>query len=139
MRARRRQAGVAAALVAALAIAACGDDDFPNDPRPPSPVSLAAVITDEAISVSPRQPGAIGAGPARFTIANQSSDPGALVLEGPTDAASTEIPPGTTGALSTELLEGEYTVSAGKGSGVAGTTLIIGPQRPSAQNELLLP
>jgi hypothetical protein len=135
----RRLVGSAAALVAGLGTVACGDDDFANDPRPPSPVSVAALITDTEVSVSPKATGAIGAGLANFTIDNQSSEPGALVLEGPTDAASEEILPGNTGQLKTELLEGEYTVSAAEDSTVADTTLTIGPQRPTAQNELLLP
>jgi len=139
MRVSRSLIVSAAALAVGLAVAGCGEDDFPNDPRPPSPVSLAALITDDVVSVSPRKPGAIGAGPARFTIDNQSGEPGALVLEGPTDAASAEILPGNTGELSTELLEGEYIVSADEGSTASDTTLSIGPERPSARNELLLP
>ena len=129
----------AAALVAGLGVAACGEDDFPNEGRPSSPVSVAAVITDTEVSVSPRAPGAIGGGLAVFTIANLSSEPGALVLEGPTDAASEEILPGDTGRLKTELLEGDYIVNAGEDSSVADAELTVGPQRPSAQNELLLP
>jgi hypothetical protein len=139
MRVRRRLVVPVVALVAGVGISACGDDDFANQPRPPSPVSIAAVITDTEISVSPRAAGAIGAGLATFTIANQSSEPGALVLEGPTDAASPEVLPGNTDRLKAELLEGEYVVSAGEDSNVAETTLTIGPRRPSAQNELLLP
>jgi hypothetical protein len=139
MRLRRRLAVPAAALVAGLGVAACGDDDFPNEGRPSSPVSVAAVITDTEVSVSPEGSGAIGGGLATFTIANLSSEPGALVLEGPTDAASEEILPGDTGRLKTELLEGEYLVSAGEDSNVAEVELTVGAQRPSARNELLLP
>jgi hypothetical protein len=135
----RRLVATATAIGAGLGLAACGEDDFANDPRPPAPVSLAAVITDTEVSVSPRAPGAIGAGSATFTIANLSGEPGALVLEGPSDAASDEILPGNTGRLKTQLLEGEYTVSADEGPAVAETTLTIGPERESARNELLLP
>ena len=87
-----------AALAVALAISACGEDDFENDPRPPAPIELTALITDGEVKVSPSTAGAVGAGLATFTISNQSSDPGALILEGPTDEASDEILPGNAAA-----------------------------------------
>ena len=123
-------------LAVGLAVSACGAEDFPNDPRPPSPITLTAVIDEQGITVSPR---AVGAGRARFTVANQSREPGALVLEGPTDAVSDEILPGNTARLQTDLLEGEYIVSAGEDSTVTDTSLEVGPERASAKNELLLP
>ena len=126
----------AAALVAGLGIGGCGEDDFPNEGRPSSPVSVAAVITDTEVSVSPRAPGNSSIGGRDHRL---SSEPGALVIEGPTDAASEEILPGDTGRLKTELLEGDYIVNAGEDSSVADAELTVGPQRPSAQNELLLP
>jgi hypothetical protein len=132
----RRLIVAVAALAVATGLSACGDDDFVRDPRPPSPLGFAAVITDTGVTVSPTQ---AGAGLARFTIANQSSEPGALVLEGPSDVASSEILPGNTGRLTTELLEGDYIVSAGEESTVADADLSVGPLRPSAQNELLQP
>lgn len=128
-----------AALCIAFAISACGEDDFANEPRAPSPIALTAVITDTAITVSPSRAGAVGAGLAAFTISNQSTAPGALVLEGPTDVASAEILPGNTGELKTELAEGDYVVSSGEDSNVRESTLEVGSERASAQNELLLP
>lgn len=128
-----------AALCVAFAVSACGEDDFPNEPRPPSPVALSAVITDAEIRVSPSTAEAVGAGLATFTISNQSTEPGALVLEGPTDAASTVILPGDTGEMKTELAEGDYLVASGEDSSVRESTLEVGPERATAQNELLLP
>ena len=43
---------------AALLSGACGEDDFPNDPRPASPVELTAAIDDRSVSVSPSSLGA---------------------------------------------------------------------------------
>ena len=34
---------------------------------------------------------------------------------------------------------GEYTISAEESAGLREATLTVGPERPSAQNELLLP
>ena len=135
MRARRSVVGALAALVAAFTLAACGSDDFPNDPRPAAPIELSARIADQTVNLSPTK---IGAGLATITISNQSQDPGALVLEGPTDEQSEEIPPGGTGAIKVNLEQGDYTVSA-KDSSAHQTRLTVGPKRKTSQNDLLLP
>ena len=128
-----------AALAVAFAISACGEDDFENQGRPPSPIELTALISDSAVKVSPSTAAAVGAGLVTVTISNQSQDPAALVLEGPTDAASDEIPAGGTGSLKTTLEEGDYVVTAGESSRAGEGSLAVGPERESAQNELLLP
>jgi hypothetical protein len=125
-------------LVAAFALAACGEEDFENEPRPPAPIELTARIADEVVNVSPNSAGEVGAGLATITISNQSQDPAVLVLEGPTDAESGEIVPGGTGDIKTTLEEGDYTVSA-RDSSARDATLKVGPQRESSQNDLLLP
>ena len=125
-----------AAIVAALCafvLAACGEEDFPNDPRPPAPISLTARIGDGGVSVGPQE---VGAGLANITVSNQTADPATLVLEGPTDESSDEIVAGGTGTLKVALEEGDYQVS-NNGSGAAQLT--VGPERESSQNELLLP
>jgi hypothetical protein len=127
-----------AAVAAALAISACGEDDFENNPRPPSPIQLNAVINDSEVKVSPSTAAAVGAGLASFTISNQSTEPAALVLEGPSDEASDEIPPGGTGGMKVALEEGDYVVSTGI-SDLREGTLEVGPERGSSQNELMLP
>lgn len=126
----------AAALGTTLALAACGEDDFPNEPRPAAPKHLTALINDREVKVSP---GRTGAGLVTFTISNQSEDPASLVLEGPTDESSNEIPPGGTGSLQADLEEGDYAVSGGESSAAGEGTLAIGPPRESAQNEVLQP
>jgi hypothetical protein len=135
---RSRLIAPAAALVAALGVAACGEDDFENNPRPAAPIELTALINDSKVKVSPSTAAAVGAGLANVTISNQSADPAALVLEGPTDEASDEIPPGGVGSMRIALEEGEYVVSAGD-SEARESGLAVGPERPSSQNELLLP
>ena len=67
-----------AAVAAAFAISACGEDDFENNPRPPSPIELTALINDSEVKVSPSTAAAVGAGLATFTISNQSTEPAAL-------------------------------------------------------------
>lgn len=123
-----------AAGFAALAISACGDEDFENNPRPPAPIELSALINDGGIRVSP---GNVGAGPATVTISNQSDDPARLVFEGPTDDSSDQIIAGGTGSMKLDLAQGDYTVSTGDGG--ASEDFSVGPERPSSQNDLLLP
>jgi hypothetical protein len=135
----RRLSVALVALAAGVAISACGEDDFENEPRPPAPIELTALIDDSKVKVSPSRPPEVGAGLATFTISNQSADPAALVLEGPTDEASDEIPPGGTGSMKVALEQGDYIVSAGDDSNPRESGLEVGPKRPSSQNELLLP
>lgn len=122
------------AVLAALGISACGEDDFKNDPRPSAPIELSAQIADDGVTVSPSE---AGAGIANITISNQTGDPARLVLEGPTDQSSAEIVPNGTGAVKLTLKEGDYAVSDGNGG--RNSKLTVGPERASSQNELLLP
>jgi hypothetical protein len=130
----QRRLVVPLAALAALGIAACGEEDFKNDPRPPAPIALSARIGERGVSVSPAR---AGAGLANITISNQTPDPARLVLEGPTDQESPEVVPNGTGALKLNLEEGDYTVSTGDGG--KASKLTVGPERPSSQNQLLLP
>lgn len=122
------------AVLAALGIAACGADDFKNDPRPAAPIQLSALIAGDGVRVAPAE---AGAGVATITISNQTPDPARLVIEGPTDRSSNEIVPHGTGALKVTLKEGDYTVSDGEGG--RESKLTVGPDRNSSQNDLLLP
>lgn len=138
MRAPSRLVAPLAALVAALALAACGEDDFANDPRPAAPIELTARIADDVVNVSPSSADELGAGLATITISNQSQDPAVLVFEGPTDQQSDEIVAGGTGELKINLEEGDYTVSV-RDSDARETKVSVGPDRETSQNDLLLP
>jgi hypothetical protein len=138
MTARRRVVAQLGALATvALGLGGCGgNDDFENEPRPPAPIEVSASIKDGEVSVSPS---AVGAGLVNFTIANQSTDPATLTLDGPTDDTSNEIAPGTVASLKTNLDQGIYEVTAGADSRARSDQLKVGPERPSSQNDLLLP
>jgi hypothetical protein len=124
-----------AAVCAATGLGACGgEDDFENNARPAAPIQLSARIGDDGVVVSP---GKAGAGLATITISNQTPDPARLVLEGPTDESSDEIIAGGVGSMKVGLEEGEYSVSDGEGD--RESELVVGPDRESSQNELLLP
>jgi hypothetical protein len=143
---RRIRAGTLLVLcVAGTALAACGEDDFENDPRPPVPRQLTGVITAQKVTVSPD---AIGAGPVVITVSNQDDAAHTVTLES-ADGGGTireqvgPINPLDTATLQRTLSTGSYTVSAGSEAAVQReikpATLTIGEERKSGSDELLLP
>jgi hypothetical protein len=134
---RRLVAAFAAAglLLAALALGGCGRDDFENDPRPPVPAEISAKIGEQSVAVSPRE---FGAGLVNLTVANLTTEPGALVIRGPVNAETSEIPPAGATTLKLEMKTGAYEASA---DGIAANpaNFTVGAERPSGQHDLLLP
>jgi hypothetical protein len=124
-----------AALVAVLAVAGCGRDDFKNDPRPPIPAEVSVKIATDGVVVSPK---VFGAGLVNFTAANLTNQTGSLAIQGPVDANSDEIGPGDTQTIKVEVKSGSYEASV---DGIAARpfSFTVGPERASGQNDLLLP
>jgi len=135
LRERGRVPLFAIALVTALAVAGCGSSDFKNDPRPPIPVEVSVKIAKDGVAVSPRE---FGAGLVNFTIANLTTKSGTLAIQGPVNADSSEIPPAAAETLKVDMKTGNYEASV---SGIAARPFefTVGPERPSGQNDLLLP
>jgi hypothetical protein len=126
---------IAAVIVAGLILAGCGRNDFKNDPRPPIPAEVSVKIAKDGIAVSPKE---FGAGLVNFTIANLTTQPGTLAIQGPVNADSDEIVPAGTGTIKVDMKPGSYEASV---SGVAARpfSFTVGPERASGQNDLLLP
>ena len=122
-------------MLAVLAVAGCGAEDHPNDPRPPSPVELSALINDGKVTLAPSK---TGAGLAVITVSNQSSDDVQLDFSGPSNGSTSEIAAGGVGTVQLQLKEGDYTVEPSVSS-ISSGKLEVGAERPSAQNDLLLP
>ena len=122
-------------LAAALVAAGCGRDDFNNDPRPPIPDEVSVKIATSGVAMSPKE---FGAGIVNFTIANLTTDTGTLAIHGPVDTESNEIPPGGAETLKVEMKTGTYEASV-SGIAVRPFNFTVGPERPSGQNDLLLP
>ena len=129
-------AGVGLAL--AVGASGCGEDDFENEPRPPSPVELTAAIDKRGVSVAPSDP---AAGLVVITISNQTDEVTQLVLDGPgdEDPTSGDIEPLGTGSIKASLEEGEYQAIAGNSETIEPAPIKVGPPGPSSQNDLLLP
>jgi hypothetical protein len=143
-----RQAAVAAcALAAALVLSSCGSDDSTrsNAERPPVPIVISASINDDVVSVSPKQ---FGAGPITLVISNQSTSSQQVTLETADDPGGSRpgvkaietgpISPRETASVKGDVKQGTYALRVGA-DGVRPARIMVGKQRPSAQNELLQP
>ena len=132
----------ASALVVIFALAGCGGGkDFANHPRPPETLQLTGVITNARVTISPNK---VGAGPVIITVSNQTSRSRTLTLDGQgIQERVGPINPLDTAQLQKTLKPGTYTVTAGSEAAtahsIAPAHLIIGKQRQSGSNKVLLP
>jgi hypothetical protein len=124
-----------ATLLAALVVAGCGRNDFENDPRPAIPAEISVKIATDGVAVSPKE---FGAGLTNITVANLTNETGSLAIHGPVDATSNQIGPGDADTLKVDMKSGSYEASV-DGFAVRPFSFTVGPERPSGQNDLLLP
>jgi len=146
MRRMRRSGAMAlpSAIAAAIVLAGCGATaDSRTDPRPPAPIVLTASISDQRVSVSPRR---FGAGPISLIVTNQTETAQRVTLES-VDAAgqgpglkqeTAPISPRDTATLKADVDPGRYSVHVA-GDAITAAALRVGPERKSAQNDLLQP
>jgi hypothetical protein len=131
-----------AVVAMALAVAGCGGGkDFANKPRPPVTLQLTGVITKEKVTISPNR---VGAGPVVIKVSNQSGGTRMLLLEG--NGIQESVGPISSldvGTLQKTLRPGRYTVKAGSEAAtrhaIRPATLVIGKERGSASDRVLLP
>jgi hypothetical protein len=132
------------AIAAAIVLAGCGATaDSRSDPRPPAPIVLTASISDQRVSVSPRS---FGAGPISLIVTNQTKTAQRVTLES-VDAAgqgpglkqeTAPISPRDTATLKADVDPGRYRLHV-VGDVIVAAALRVGPERKSAQNDLLQP
>jgi hypothetical protein len=128
----------------ALALAGCGEDeDYKNELRPPAPINVTAFVSAKRVSVSPAT---FGAGPIVVIVTNQSNSSQDVTFQterggtGNADVTQSTGPinPGDTGQIKIDVVEGTYQVKTGNAE-IRPATVAVGPERQSAQNELLQP
>jgi hypothetical protein len=136
--------GTLSATLIVVAGAGCGSSErYDNADRPPAPVNVSISLTPGRIAVSPTT---IGAGPVVLLIANESGRSRELTLTAPGaaggcvdgDASSGPIHPQGTARVQLSLVEGACTVGVDDGR-LPPARLAVGPERPSAQDDLLAP
>ncbi|HEX2071924.1 MAG TPA: hypothetical protein VHF90_09800 [Thermoleophilaceae bacterium] len=139
----RRALLLAGGVALMLGAIACGEEDFPNDPRPATAVELSAVIRDDGVTISPPRE---GAGQVLITFANLTDRAHTITVEGEDVIERTApIQPQDTATIQKTLRPGNYEVRAGSSRAVdiedqiPPATLRIGPERADANNDLLLP
>jgi hypothetical protein len=157
-RGRSRLLGAVSAL--AIVVAGCGTDSHENRPRPPQPVAVTVSISERGVLIQPTEIGVSGAGaadltqnegveqpeanpneplPVTFTISNLTGHRTKLEFNGPTEVSSDQIVPNGTGELRTDLDTGDYQVSAAEVANGKTSPFSVGAERPSSQQDLLLP
>jgi len=130
-------------VLAGLCAGCGGSASYANANRPPAPIAISIAVTDQRVAVSPNR---VGAGPVQLLIANESDrssdvrltaagDGRSCVVD---DASSGPINPQGAAQISLGLREGTCEVSVADAA-VAPARLIVGPERDSAQQDLLQP
>jgi hypothetical protein len=121
-----------------------GSDDYANADRPPAPISISIAVTGTRVAVAPSR---VGAGPVLLLIANESDRSRDVTLTAPNassdscvedDASSGPINPQGAAHIQLSLVHGTCAVGVADGS-LPSTRLVVGPQRASAQQDLLQP
>lgn len=148
-----------ACLIGALAIAGCGRQSHPNDPRPALADEVTVAISDRDVSVQPSEVGTSESSQATsqnagqteprissdvpvivaFTVANLTTTKTEIKIQGPKDYTSNALIPNGSGTFKASLPTGQYTVSATGIPGSSAAQFTVGPDRTSTQNDLLLP
>lgn len=126
------------AVLAGVGAIGCGAEYHPNDPRPPAGIELSGKIDNKRVVIAPSK---VGGGLATVTFSNQSDDDVAVEFidsTGRPAASTTEIAAGGVDTLQINLTSSDYELLPSV-STIDSGTLVVGPERPSAQNDLLLP
>jgi hypothetical protein len=137
----RSAVAVLTTAVVALPLAACGQEDFENQPRAAAAIELTGVIKPNQVSVQPRR---VGAGPISITVSNQTNDTHTVVLEGDrVREVVGPINPLDTATIQKNLDPGVYQVRAGSTKAVAReikpAELDVGKARKNSSDEVNLP
>jgi hypothetical protein len=160
--AKRAILGAFGSLAVALVVAGCGAESHANDPRPPIAAEVTVNVTNTGVQA---QPGAVGVKKANsgsidqnqghgspkgdakaplvvnFTASNTTNIDTTLEIHGPGGFEKRSGPLVAQGntMYKVGLPNGHYTIEAADLPGAKPASFFVGPNRISAQNDLLLP
>lgn len=131
----------AAVTALSVAVLGCGGKDYPRRPKPPVPLQIGGVITDQKVTVSPS---AFGAGPVTLVVSNQDRVSHTITLQGQGIRERVgPINPGDTATLQKSLKRGRYAVQAGSERAlpreITPARLEVGNPRPNGNDYLTFP
>lgn len=152
------------AIVLGLPLAACGAEDHPNDPRPPTPIEVSVNIDEDGLTVSPARVAYAGSGGQKptvnegsakadpkledtpqivtFTVSNTTDFDTKLEVDRAGSAETESGPPivaNGVGTFRVALDTGEYILTAADIPAATGARFSVGPDRVSSRDDLLLP
>ena len=139
---RRRRSAVAAGALLLLGFAGCRSEDFRNEPRPPIPIQLTGVITEERVTISPN---VVGTGPITILVSNQTDRSHTVSLQGRgvNEVVGPINPLDTATIQSTLQKQGTYRVRAGSpvatAQQISPGRLVVGIGRQSSRDSVQLP
>ncbi len=120
-------------LIAAAAIASgCGNESYPNKPRPPVTITISVFVGEDQIAYSPKR---FGAGPVRFVTTNQTGVKQKVTFSTDRDERYLTIEPHQSAMREMVLEPGYLSIDADK-SAADTAEITVGETRPSAQHEL---
>jgi hypothetical protein len=135
--------------VSAALLAGCGDGggQRTSELRPPAPALISAAVTDDGIILSPSR---IGGGPVTLAVTNESeirrrvtfasnSPAGTAGQEDAGAGQSASLAPGVNALLRANLEPGSSWSVTVDDETIDPQVLYVGPERPSSQNDLMLP
>jgi hypothetical protein len=121
-----------ALLLALLAFAGCGTGSYANKPKPPITMTISVFVGENEIAFAPKK---FGAGPVRFIITNQTGANQKITISTDRDAQTLTIVPHQTAEREMVLQPGNLSLDADKTT-ANPVQVTVGPERPSAQQEL---
>lgn len=127
---------VAGALACAVVVSGCaGNESYPNLPKPPAFVTLTVFVGEDEIAVSPNP---LGAGPTRFIITNQTGTKQNVLVSAEQSEREVTVGQGQTANFRMTIQPGELSISADN-TAAQEATMVVGPERESAQDDLNQP
>jgi hypothetical protein len=140
-----RKTSLALLAITALVLVGCGTKErTANELRPPVPIQLNASLMPKKISISPDR---IGGGPITLIVSNLTASDqrvtfGANSPSGTSDlridSQSATIAPNNTASMKANLTDGTYSLSV-EDDAIPASIISVAGERPSAQNDLMLP